>query len=338
MTAPPSAVLVKGKEPDAALVAQAVHQVVESLVDGRDPATCVEELGPTGVEDLDLARLVDAMTTPPFLVDRRVIVVRDAGRLSAADAAQLAELLAAPVEGVTVVFAAGGGTIPPTLQKAVAESGEVVDASVGASLKDRRTFVAARAKASSVRLDAAAAERLTAQVGEDLARVDGILETLASAYGDGATVGVDELAPFLGASGSVPEWDLTDAIAAGDAAGSLDVLHRLVGAGGRAAPAVVNTLQRTYLRLLRLDGSGARTKEEAASLLSVSPFPAGKLLSASKVLGAERIRQAVAWIAQADEDVKGATGLEPETVLQVLVARLARLHRAAGRGAAPRRP
>ena len=98
----------------------------------------------------------------------------------------------------------------------------------------------------------------------------------------------------------------------------------------------MNTLQRTYLRLLRLDGSGARTREEAAALLNVSAYPAAKLLAAAQTLGPERIRQAVAWIAAADEDVKGATGLEPTTVLEVLVARLARLHRAAGRGAAGR--
>jgi DNA polymerase III subunit delta len=334
MTESVAAFLVKGREADAPLVAQAVHQVVAAVLDGRDPATCVEELGPTGADDLDVARLVDAMTTPPFLVDRRVVVVRDAGRLTSADANRLAEVLAAPVEGVTVVFAAGGGTFPPTLQKAIAAVGEVLDASVGASLKDRKGFVVARARSSSVRLDAAATDRLTAQVGEDLSRVDGMLGTLAAAYGEGASVGVEELEPFLGASGSVPEWDLTDAITAGDAATSLDVLHRIVGSGGRAAPVVVNTLQRTYLRLLRLDGAGVRTKEDAGSLLSVSAFPAGKLLAAARALGAERIRQAVAWIATADEEVKGATALEPVTVLEILVARLARLHRAAGRGAA----
>jgi len=38
-------------------------------------------------------------------------------------------------------------------------------------------------------------------------------------------------------------------------------------------------------------------------------------------------------VAVADEDVKGATALEPELVLEILVARLARLHRAAGRAA-----
>jgi DNA polymerase III subunit delta len=95
---------------------------------------------------------------------------------------------------------------------------------------------------------------------------------------------------------------------------------------------VVGALQRQYLRLLRLDGSGARTKDDAASMLSISAFPAGKLLAAVGALGSDRVRQAVSWVAQADADVKGATGLESAVVLEVLVARLARLHRAAGRG------
>jgi DNA polymerase-3 subunit delta len=323
-------VFVKGS--DAALVAQAAHRTVEELLAGRDPSVCVEELGAPSAEDLDLARVVDALTTPPFLVDLRVVVVRDAGRLTTGDAERLIAVLDDPVDGVVGVFVAGSGTVPPSLQKAIGAVGLVVDANVGASHKDRAGFTAARVRESAVRLDAAAQERLVAHVGEDLSRIDGVLETLAAAYGEGATVRVEELEPFLGASGSVPEWDLTDAITAGDAATSLEVLHRLVGPGGRAAPAVVGALQRYYLRLQRLDGAGVRTKDAAAAILSISAFPAGKLLAAAGALGAERVRQAVSWIAQADGDVKGATGLEPEIVLEILVARLSRLHRA-GRGA-----
>jgi len=325
-----AAVFVKGSDP--ALVAQAAHRVVDELLEGRDPSVCVEELGASGADDFDLARLVDAMTTPPFLVDRRVVVVRDAGRLTSTDAERLVGLLAEPVEGVSVVFVAGAGTVPTALQRAVGAAGEVVDASVGASVKDRSAFITARVRDSDVKLDAAAQSRLVAHVGEDVSRVDGVLETLAAAYGEGASVGPAELEPFLGATGSVPEWDLTDAVAAGDAAGAIEVLHRLVGPGERAAPAVVNALQRQYLRLLRLDGAGIRTREEAAALLKVSAFPASKLLASASSLGAARIRQSVSWIAQADADVKGATGLEAISVLEVLVARLARLHRAAGRG------
>lgn len=326
------AVLVKGA--DAALVAQAAHRAVELLLDGRDPGTCVEEHGGGSADELDVARIVDALLTPPFLTDRRIVVVRDAGRLSASDAEHLVPVLDSLPEGVAAVLVGGGGTLPPALAKAMGASGEVIDATVGASIRDRRAFVADEVRRAPVRLDAAATEVVLGHLGEDLARLDGVLETLAAAYGEGSAIGIDELEPFLGATGSVPEWDLTDAIVAGDAAGSLDVLHRLLGPGARTAPAVVGSLQRHYLRLLRLDGSGARTKDAAAALLKISAFPAGKLLAATSTLGAARIRQAVAWIAGADEDVKGATALEPAIVLEILVARLARLHRSAGRGAA----
>jgi DNA polymerase-3 subunit delta len=327
-------ILVKGADP--ALVAQTAHRTVERLLDGRDPGTCVEEHGGGAADEFDIARVVDALVTPPFLTDRRIVVVRDAGRLTAADADRLIAVFEVLPDGVATVLIGGGGTVPTSLGKAVSASGEVIDATVGASIRDRRAFVAGEVRRAPVRLDGAATELLLEHLGEDLSRLDGVLETLAGAYGEGASIGVEELSPFLGATGSVPEWDLTDAIVAGDAGASLGVLHRLLGPGGRAAPLVVSALQRHYLRLLRLEGSGARTKDAAASLLKVSAFPAGKLLGAASSLGAARIRQAVAWIAGADADVKGATALEPAIVLEILVARLARLHRAAGRGAASR--
>jgi DNA polymerase III subunit delta len=332
MSEPARAILVKGA--DAALVAQAAHRTVELLLEGRDPNTCVEEHGGGAADELDVARVVDALLTPPFLTDRRVVVVRDAGRLSPSDAERLIPVLEALPDGVVVVLVSGGGTLPPSLAKAIDASGDVVDATVGASIRDRRTFVVNEVRRGPVRLDSAATESLLGHLGEDLSRLDGVLETLAAAYGEGASIGTEELAPFLGATGSVPEWDLTDAIVSGDAASSLGVLHRLLGPGARTAPAIVGSLQRHYLRLLRLDGSGARTKEAAAALVKVSAFPAGKLLAAASSLGAARIRQAVTWIAGADADVKGATALDPAIVLEILVARLARLHRAAGRGAA----
>ena len=48
-----------------------------------------------------------------------------------------------------------------------------------------------------------------------MGRLAGLLDTLASAYGPGATVTVADLEPFLGEAGSLAPWDLTDAIDAG---------------------------------------------------------------------------------------------------------------------------
>ncbi len=79
------AYLVKGDDPS--LVAQAAHGLTETLVGGSDPSLAVEEFGGPGADDLDVGLVVDACTTPPFLVERRVVVVRDAGRLNAAEGA-----------------------------------------------------------------------------------------------------------------------------------------------------------------------------------------------------------------------------------------------------------
>jgi len=82
-------------------------------------------------------------------------------------------------------------------------------------------------------LEPAAATLVEAHLGEDLNRLGALLVTLEAAYGTGARVGPEELAPYLGQPGSVPPWDLTDAIDRGEPEEALKLLHRLMEAGSR---------------------------------------------------------------------------------------------------------
>ena len=333
MSTPAHAYLVRGD--DASLVAQAARALLEELVGERDPALVVEEHGGPSSDDLDVGLVVDALTTPPFLVDRRVVVVRDAGRLAAADAARLTTTLADPLASTVLVLVAGGGTVPAALVKAVTASGQVVDTAVGSG-KDRARWLAEHVKAGPVRLDGPATARLGEHLGEDVGRLAGLLQTLAAAYGEGAHVGVAELEPFLGEAGAVPPWDLTDAIDQGSTAQALVTLRRMTGAGGRAGPEIVAICHRHFSNMLRLDGAEVTGGDDAAALLGVrSSFVAKKALAQARRLGSDRIAQAITLIAEADLDVKGQSALEPELVLEILVARLSRLVRA--RAAAGRR-
>jgi DNA polymerase III delta subunit len=56
---------------------------------------------------------------------------------------------------------------------------------------------------------------------------------------------------------------------------------------------------------------------------------AKKALEQSRRLGSARIGQAITLIAAADLDVRGVSGLDPELVVEILVARLARQTRPA---------
>jgi DNA polymerase III subunit delta len=321
-----SAYLVRGD--DASLVAQAARSLIEQLVGVRDPALVVEEHGGSSIDDLNVGAVVDACTTPPFLVDRRVVVVRDAGRLSAMDGARLADTLADPLPSTVLVLVAGGGTVPQALSKAVAARGEVVDTTVGASRRDRQRWLGDHLKGAPVHLTSGAAHRLGDHLGDDLGRLSGILQTLAAAYGESATVDVEELEPFLGEAGSVRPWDLTDNIDRGTTAEALFALHRLLGPGGRAGPEVMGTLHRHFSNMLRLDGAAVMSEEDAASLLGVSQYPAKKALDQARRLGSERLAQAIGLLADADLDIRGQSALQVDVVLEVLVARLCRLVRA----------
>jgi len=326
--------LVRGDDP--ALVAQAARALVDRLAGNLDPSLVVEEHG-AGVE-LDVGAVVDACTTAPFLVDRRVVVVRDAGRLSAPDGARLAETVEHPLPSVHLVLVSGGGAVPTPLVRVATAAGEVLEVGAGRG-RERGRWMAERLRHAPVKLDAAAGRRLEEHLGEDLGRLEGLLESLAAAYGEGAAVNVAALEPFLGEAGAVPPWELTDAIDAGDAADALRALHRLLAAG-RAAPVVVATLHGHFSNMLRLDGADVVSADDAAALLGTrSPFVAKKALDRARQLGGERIGQAVTLVADADLDVKGQTALPPELVLEVLVARLARLTRSRStpRGGIPTR-
>ena len=179
------------------------------------------------------------------------------------------------------------------------------------------------------------------RVGDDVARVDSLARLLAAVYGS-APLNVSHVEPYLGDAGGVPEWDLTDALEAGDATKAITVARRMLDSRGRAGVQIIFMLQRYYLRMARLEGAEVSGPDEAAELLGMNPFGAKKLLAMAQRLGAERIGDAIHLIADADLGLKGGVSyggkdLDTDmdvtdlTVIEVLVARLARLSASARR-------
>jgi DNA polymerase-3 subunit delta len=317
-----STYLIKGD--DASLVAQEVRTLLAEVVGDRDHSLVVEEIGGGPGDDINVGAVVDACLTPPFLIDRRVIVVREAGRLLTADVPRLVEVVKNPLPSSVLILVGGGGTVPAPLVKAITAAGKVMDVSVNRP-GDRKAWLHEHLRSAPVKLEPHAAQLLGQHVGEDLGRIEGLLGALAAAYGPGARISVDDLRPYLGEAGNVARYELTDAIDRGDAAAALGVLHRMTEAGGLSGVEVLFSLHRHYSNMLALDGATISSGEEAAQLLSVSSaFVGKKALEQSRRLGSARIAQAIQLLADADLDVKGATGLAPELVVEILVARLSR--------------
>lgn len=325
-------VLVEGSDPS--LVADAVGRVVNELVGGVDRALAVED---HGAEEVDLAAVADGCATPPFLVDRRVVVVRDVGRFTAEELAPLLAYLSDPMPTTSLVLVAGGGRTSAKLASAAKAAGRLVSAQVERG--QAAAWMRDRLRRSGLSLDAGAQLALAEHLGEDVGRLVPVLAVLEAAYGPGAALGLEQIEPYLGEAGSVTPWAFTDAIDAGDAGQALRMLHRLLGGGERHPLVVLAVLHRHLESLMRVDDPSIRSEAEAARVMGItagrSTFPAKKALRAARDWGSAHIAEALGLLADAEVDLKGASAWPAPAILEVLVARLCRLARsgppAAGR-------
>ena len=167
------------------------------------------------------------------------------------------------------------------------------------------------------------------QLGDEVGRVESILDALYSAYGADRVLGVSEVEPYVGPASDVPPWELTDAIDGGDIPTALAKLDRMMSGGDRHALQVLATLHNHYQRALALDGAPVADERSAAAHLGMtgSTFPARKALTLTRRLGSERLASIIRLLAQADLDVRGASAVPDRATVEVLVARLARLSR-----------
>ena len=339
--AAPPVHLVLGDDPR--FRADATKTLIAELLGADDPSLALEEfsLAPRADGgDTDAAPAADgppivatalgSASTPPFGTERRVIVIREVGAMGAADAEAVARYLADPCPTTALVLVGGGGRIPLALTKAVKAAGGVEVKSTPPKTSDALT---AALDGAGVTLTGAAAHRLADWLGDDAGRIPALLDVLRAAYGEGARIDVDDLEPYLGEPGGVAPYHLTGAIDKGDTAGALEILHRLRGASYHPLQ-VMAVLHNHYRRILRLDDPSIGGEQDAVAALGgkVKPYPAGLALRQARLLGSDGLRTAYAHLAKADVDLRGATGLSEDAVLEILIARLAGLSRRSGAG------
>ncbi len=310
---------------DESVLRSAVHDLVDELVGDGDRAMMVDEFGG---DEYELRLVVDAVQTPSFLTDKRVVVARDVDRFNAEQLVPLMAYLANPLDTSDLVIVVNAGSVPKKLGDAVKAVGVVTNTSPPSRAKDRQAWISDHIAAAGLRIKPDAAAQLGAWLGEDAGRLDGVLATLLSTYGADHALTFGEIEPFLGDAGGVPPWDFTDAIDAGDTTKALTLLGRMMHGGGRHPLQVMAIMHSHYTNIAKLDGADARTEQDAMAATGItSPYPAKKALANSRRLGPASSKRAIELLAQADLDLRGAKDLEPELVMEVLVARLSKLRR-----------
>jgi DNA polymerase-3 subunit delta len=302
-----------------------------------DAATDDDDEASTGasLELPTFAAVVNAVQSPPFMTECRVVVVREIGNLTSEQGKWLAEWIADPLDGVHLVLVAGGGRVPAALDKACKATATVV----GPAGEQTAAALASAAKEARLRLTAEASARIATHLGDDAGRVPELVGLLRATYGANATLDVDSVEAYLGELGTAGRFDLTNAIDRGELGTALEVLQRLVTATSASQPKPLHPMQVMaslvfhYQRLLRLDDPAITTKEQAAEVLGMKSAGGARFpLEAARRLGSDGLREALGLLAQAELDLRGQSGLDERTAIDVLVARLAALSRRHARG------
>ena len=309
---------------DESILRSKAHDLVAQLVGDGDRSLMVDEFDG---EEYELRFVVDAAQTMPFLTDKRVVIARGVGRFNADDVAPLVAYLGNPLPSTDLVLVGGGGRLPKSLVDAIGKSGgHVTDTNPPKKVGDRAAWVRAQGEEHGVRLDPGARRASPTSSARTSAGSRASSPVVRSTFGEGVRVSAADVEPFLGDAGGVPPWDFTDAIDAGRHAKALMMLNRMIHGGERHPLQVMAILHGHYGKLARLDGVGARSDTDAAAAMGIKPgFPAKKALSNYQRLGGGGVQRAVHLLAEADLDLRGDTDLDPETVMEVLVARLSRL-------------
>lgn len=320
------------------------------LITGDDETILVEELGtrihealggadrslvlddfdadrPTIEERESVVRAaVDAASTSALFSDHRVVVLRHIDAATVDVLQPLVSYLVNPIDSTHLLLTATGKVAKSITDAIKKAGGTTVSTSVGDKAQEREMWFREQLESAGVRMDPAAISAVSERLGSDIGRFPGVLETLISAHGTSRKLTRDDVVPFLGEAGAVSMFKLSDAIDAGDVPESLAVLHRLSGAGGMHALQVLKFLHSHYVRILRLDGADVSTPAEVMQFLGLKhEYPAKKAMAQLDRLGSDGANDALQLLADADVHLRGGRDWPSELVMEVLVARLAKL-------------
>jgi len=259
----------------------------------------------------DLAEVLTAAGTMPFMGSRRVVVLRDIDKMRATEGRStlLEEYLKAPAPETIFVVTTDDDDKAKSLVKRHGDAWVVV---VFNPLKGAALATAMKAECARLgcAIDASAIAELIEITGEDQARVFNELAKLRLAVGDGGAIDGAAVARYAAGYAHHGAFDIVDAISRRDLPGSL----RLIGE--------VTIKDEEFLGLLGMLGKRLRVlwylaggAREVPKEFRVFPSQIDKLRPDAKRFTRAEIEQGLQGLALLDDRVK-STAVAPKLLLE----------------------
>jgi len=305
------------KEPfEPALAEEAIAKITGVCVDPgmRDLAYTAYN-----ATDVSPAEIIAEANTLPFLVERRVILVRGASKLfdmpseKKSPLVPLLEYLESPNPATVLMFVAPTADKRKKLYKNFADIGAVVECP---QLDDKSLaeWVRHRAELMGKRFERQAVEELIARAGSRLSDVSNALNIVANYVGAADTIKAADVNTACADVAEETVWNLTDAIAVSNTRNALESLHQLL-AMGKAPDEILGTvnwlLENAYRACPDSHAGGVK-----------SSFVEKKVSPLAKKYGRAKAIEALALCTKTHFMIR-STGVDHVLALEMLVIRLA---------------
>jgi DNA polymerase III subunit delta len=295
------------------LVGRAVSAVVRAARES-DPDVDVRDLTAAELQPGDLSDVL----SPSLFGERRVLVVRAAQDLAKDVAAELTAYLDDPLDEVSVVVLHAGGAKGKALLTALlGRSPRRVDAPKVTRPGDRRDFVRRELKADGRVVEEEAVAALLEAVGNDLRELASAAGQLLADHDGPITTEV--VARYHRGRAESSGFTVADRAVDGDLAGALELARW--GQSTGLAPVLVTSALASTLRSMALVASAGRVPaHQIAGQLGMPPWKVEKTQRQARGWRPEGLSAALAAVARADADVKGAAADQGYAVERVLLA------------------
>jgi DNA polymerase III subunit delta len=298
------------------LAERAIRTVVDAVRSADPDADVTEtvgaEIGPGALAEL---------TSPSLFAERRAVVVRDLPEVPDEGVAGLLACAAQPADDIAMVLVHPGGQKGKGVLDKLRKAGVDEVKCEAPKAYELPRFVAAEVRRAGGRIDDEAAGTLVDAVGTDLRALAGAAAQLANDF-SGEAITDEHVRRYFGGRAEVKGFAVADAAISGQLAPALEQLRWALNNG--VVPVLITSAFASGLRALARYTSAPRGLREAelAREVGVPPWKLRSLRGQARGWGPSGLADAITAVAQADADVKGASG-DPDHALERMVLAVA---------------
>lgn len=262
----------------------------------------------------------------PMMSNRRVVEIKDFGKLREAEEQVLIRYVENPAPSTVMIFNAADLDKRRTLTKILLDMSLVVDFP---ALKDGEAMKWIKSRLEELRIgaDEKALADIVALVGTDVQTLMSELDKLASAAGESKRITLVMVEELIGRSRELSNFDLGDHLVGRNRKRALETLHRLL-AGGSEPVMLIGLIARDFHRLaLAKDALDRGSREDVFKTVPMPFFKRDAFLATLQRSDADRIALGIKLIAAADLAIKtsvaGSAPKGPRLQLEMLICELA---------------